>query len=81
MATTLEEFLTEHNRLSPTDLQATKEMLVRFQDEKSTLLRDGDWSLEKVRRPFVAWLCATLKRKDARRSTKTGWVTFPRSID
>jgi hypothetical protein len=82
MTNTLEEFLAEHNRLSPQNLQATKETLLRFQSEKSTLFREGEWSMEKIRRPFVAWLCAaSLARKGARRSQNSGWVTFPRPAE
>jgi hypothetical protein len=82
MTTTLEEFLAEHNRLSPVNLQATKEILLRFQDEKSSLFRDGDWSVEKIRRPFVVWLCAvSLDKKRPHRAQESGWVTMPRPLD
>ena len=82
MTKTLEEFLAEHNRLSPLNLQATKETLLRFQNEKSTLFRDGDWSVEKIRRPFVMWLCASsMDKGSARNSRKSGWITFPRPAE
>ena len=54
--TTKEQFITEHNKLSPENLQATKGMLARFKDEKPTLFKDGDFSIDKIRRPFIFWL-------------------------
>ncbi len=83
MTTTLEEFLIEHNRLSPAHLQATKEILLRFRDEKRALFQDNDWSIEKIRRPFIIWLySASLDKKRVRRSNKkSGWIIFPQSAD
>lgn len=54
--TTKEEFLSEHNRLSPASLAATEEMVSRFRAEKAMLIKDNDWSIEKLRRPFIIWL-------------------------
>lgn len=54
--TTKQEFLLEHNRLSPESLQATEELLVRFRTEKASIFKDNDWSVEKLRRPFIMWL-------------------------
>ena len=54
--TTKEEFLLEHNRLSPASLAATKELLTRFRTEKASVFKDNDWSVEKLRRPFIIWL-------------------------
>lgn len=54
--TTKEEFLSEHNRLSPASLAATEEMLSRFRMEKAAIFKDNDWSVEKLRRPFIIWL-------------------------
>jgi hypothetical protein len=51
-----QEFLAEHNRLSPKNLQATPAMLVRFQEEKRSQLKDDSWSIEKLRIPFITWL-------------------------
>jgi len=51
-----QEFLLEHNRLSSLDLQATIEMLSRFRIEKASLFKDNEWSIDKLRRPFVLWL-------------------------
>jgi hypothetical protein len=52
-----EMFLLEHNKLSPLNLRATSALLVRFKEEKPTLFEGGDdWSLDKLRRPFIMWL-------------------------
>ena len=54
--TTKEEFLLEHNKLSPLNLQATIALLSRFKTEKHSLFKDDNWSLDKLRRPFILWL-------------------------
>lgn len=77
MKINLEEFLALHNRLSPSDFQATMEMLVRFRDENIHLF-NGDVSAEKIRRPFLDWLCESFKKSTVKSSKKGGWVTFPR---
>ena len=55
-----EQFLKEHNRLSPTNLKATISLLSRFKTEKAFLFDgeggENDWSIDKLRRPFVLWL-------------------------
>jgi len=51
-----QQFLTEHNKLSSSDLQTTMEMLSRFKVEKASLFKDNNWSLDKLRRPFIFWL-------------------------
>ncbi len=74
--------MAEHNRLSPANLQVTKEVLLRFREEKSSLFREGDWSIEKIRRPFIEWLCAaSLDKKIKDRSKDNGWITFPRPAE
>jgi hypothetical protein len=55
---TKEQFLVEHNRLSPPNLQATLALLTRFQEEKKPALKDDGWSVEKLRIPFISWLLA-----------------------
>lgn len=50
-----EQFLIEHNRLSPVNLQATFALLTQFQEEKKPLLKDADWSF-KLRIPLIVWL-------------------------
>jgi len=60
-----EEFLEEHNRLSPINLQATISLLSRFRIEKSSLFKNDDWSIDKLRRPFILWLTSsTLREKE-----------------
>jgi len=54
--TAKQKFLEEHNKLSPDNLQATPAMLTRFRAEKATLFKDQDWSVDKIRRPFILWL-------------------------
>jgi len=57
-------FLSEHNRLSPLDLQATIPLLSRFKIEKASLFKDNNWSVDKLRRPFIFWLTSlTLEEK------------------
>jgi len=51
-----QQFLSEHNRLSPLNLQATTSMLSRFRVEKPSLFKDESWPIEKLRRPFILWL-------------------------
>ncbi|MDO8559315.1 MAG: hypothetical protein Q7R84_03190 [bacterium] len=51
-----QQFLTEHNKLSSSDLQTTIEMLSRFKVEKASLFKDNNWSVDKLRRPFIFWL-------------------------
>jgi hypothetical protein len=50
------QFLKEHNRLSPENLKATIPLLSRFKMEKPSLFKSNDWSIEKLRRPFILWL-------------------------
>ncbi len=54
--TTKEQFLSEHNRLSPLNLQATMALLSRFRIDKASLFKNDDWSIDKLRRPFISWL-------------------------
>jgi len=51
-----QQFLSEHNRLSSPDLQTTMIMLSRFKIEKASLFRGKEWSIDKLRRPFILWL-------------------------
>lgn len=61
---TKEEFLAEHNRLSPLDMQATISLLSLFKSEKASLFKDNSWSIDKLRRPFIYWLsCRSLEKK------------------
>ena len=58
-----EQFLQEHNKLSPANLQATLALLDRFKEEKKPLMKDSDWCLDKHRIPFISWL-TNLPKKD-----------------
>ena len=67
-----EQFLQEHNKLSPANLQATLALLDRFKEGKKPLMKDDSWCLDKLRIPFISWLTATREqeKKSARKSTK-----------
>jgi len=59
-----EKFLEEHNRLSPENLKATISLLSRFKIEKASMFKDDNWSIDKLRRPFVLWLTSlTIEEK------------------
>jgi len=51
-----QQFLLDHNKLSPLNLQATPDLLSRFRIEKASLFKDENWSIDKLRRPFILWL-------------------------
>jgi hypothetical protein len=51
-----EQFLEEHNKLSPKNLRATLSLLSRFRIEKAALFKDDYWSIDRLRRPFILWL-------------------------
>jgi hypothetical protein len=51
-----QQFLLEHNKLSPLNLQVTISLLSRFRIEKISLFKDDNWSIDKLRRPFISWL-------------------------
>ena len=60
-----QQFLLEHNRLSPLNLQATISLLSRFRIEKATIFKDDNWSIDRLRRPFILWLTSlTLEEKE-----------------
>jgi hypothetical protein len=54
--TTKEQFLIEHNKLAPENLKATMDTLTSFEAEKPRLFKTNDWSIAKIRRPFISWL-------------------------
>ena len=58
-----EQFLEEHNRLSPVNLRATISLLSRFRIEKASLFKDDNWSIDKLRRPFILWLTSFPSRE------------------
>jgi len=61
-----EQFLEEHNKLSPLNLQATLALLNRFKEEKKPLLKDNAWSIDKLRIPLISWLLALPEKKKRR---------------
>jgi len=61
--TTKEEFLSEHNRLSSLNLQATIALLSRFKAERASLFKDDNWPIDKLRRPFILWLTSLSPRE------------------
>lgn len=75
-----EQFLIEHNRLSPKNLQADFALLTRFQEEEKPLLKDTDWS-NKLRIPFITWLLSlpSQKEKYVRKSKKREYKIYPNS--
>lgn len=66
-----EEFLEEHNRLSPANLKATISLLSRFRIEKASIFKDDNWSIDKLRRPFILWFTSlTSKEKENIKKTQ-----------
>ena len=60
-----QQFLSEHNRLASSDMQATNSMLSHFKIQKASLFKDKNWSIDKLRRPFIFWLTSlTSKEKE-----------------
>lgn len=59
-----EQFLEEHNKLSPSNLQATLALLNRFKEEKRPLMKDDSWCLDKLRIPFISWLTSIQESKN-----------------
>lgn len=75
-----EQFLVEHNKLSPENMQATFALLTKFQEEKRPLLKDNEWS-HKLRIPFILWLTALPqeKKKAVKKSSESKYRTYPTS--
>ncbi len=59
-----EQFLEEHNKMSPDNLKATTSLLSRFRIEKASLFHSDDWPIDKFRRPFLIWLTSLSSEKD-----------------
>ena len=77
-----EQFLEEHNKLSPKNFKATFAMLTKFQQEKKPLLKDNDWCLDKLRIPFISWLSALpikKERKSKQKKEKQIFKDYPRT--
>ena len=58
------QFLEEHNKLSPLNLQATLTLLNQFKEEKRPLMKDDSWCLDKLRIPFISWLTSIRKPEE-----------------
>jgi len=75
-----QEFLSEHNRLSSPEMQSTLSLLSRFRVEKSLLFKDEEWSIDKLRRPFILWLTslspAERELTIAKSQSKQGWQNY-----
>jgi len=73
-----EQFLIEHNKLSPVNLQTTFAGLTLFQTTKKPLLKDGNWSL-KLRIPLISWMSTLplVRAKYVRKSTKQEFKNYP----
>lgn len=73
-----EQFLIQHNKLSPLHLQTTLAMLTRFQGERKPLLKDREWSF-KLRIPFMTWLSSLPLEKEKHIITlhKDGYQNYP----
>lgn len=69
--TNKEQFLIEHNKLSPLSLQADLILLTRFKEDKRALFKDDNWSIDKLRRPFILWL-TSLPSEKSKDGTKQG---------
>lgn len=74
-----EQFLIEHNKLSPLNLQATLSLLTRFQEEKKPLLKDDGWSVDKLRIPFISWLLALplIEKRENKKRGKQIFKNYP----
>ncbi len=67
-----QQFLLDHNKLSPLNLQATIFLLSRFRIEKTSLFKDNNWLIDKLRRPFILWLTSlTTEEKENIKKKKT----------
>lgn len=80
MLTKKQQFLSEHNRLSSPDLRSTLAVLSRFRLEKASLFKNEDWSIDKLRRPFIIWLTslplAERESPRAKPKVKPGWQAY-----
>jgi hypothetical protein len=65
-----EQFLEEHNKLSPSHLQATLALLTKFQEEKKPLLKDSEWSIDKLRIPFISWMASLPEEEKSSKKSK-----------
>jgi hypothetical protein len=68
--TAKEQFLIEHNKLSPVGLQADMDLLTRFRVDKASLFRNNSWSMDKIRRPFILWLTSSIENREIVKNRK-----------
>jgi hypothetical protein len=74
-----QQFLLKHNKLSPLNLQATTSLLSCFRIEKASLFKDENWSIDKLRRPFISWLTSlTAEKKENIKKKKNEKLTQPK---
>ena len=73
---TKEQFLIEHNKLSPLHLQATMTLLNRFKEEKRPLLTDKGWVIDKLRIPLISWLLALPPEKEMKHRGRKAKAVF-----
>ena len=74
-----QQFLLEHNKLSPLNLQATTSLLSRFRIERTSLFKDDNWSIDKLRRPFILWFTSlTAEEKENIKKKKNEKLTQPK---
>jgi hypothetical protein len=66
-----EQFLIDHNKLSPANLKATFALLTKFQQEKKPLLKDTEWS-NKLRIPFMVWLSNGTTKSEEEKDLNNG---------
>lgn len=66
-----EQFLEEHNKLSPSNLRATLALLNKFKEEKKPLLKDDSWCLDKLRIPFISWLTTMQQKAEKKNAVKS----------
>ena len=86
METQKEQFLIEHNRMSPENLRATEAMLCQFEIEKAVVFKnEAGWSIDKIRRPFILWLTSltqeqreTMNNQKKRAPKTNAFQSFPR---
>ncbi|MFA5877943.1 MAG: hypothetical protein WC845_01090 [Candidatus Staskawiczbacteria bacterium] len=80
--TSKEQFLVEHNKLSPLKLQATLALLTKFQAEKRPLLKEDGWVVDKLRIPFISWMLAlptVEEKKEKKARGKRLFENYPRT--
>lgn len=78
--TNKKHFLIEHNKLSPLNLQATLLLLTHFKKEKISLFKDDNWSIEKLRRPFISWFLSlpeTEKKDYKKQKNEKAFKNYP----